>query len=173
MNEILDGLWLFLPAGVANAAPVIANKIPFLNHWKTPMDFGRSYRGIRIFGDNKTWRGLLFAILVAGITGYLQHSALNQLEPLSGGFVVGALLGFGALYGDAIESFFKRQQGVPSGHSWFPFDQLDYIIGGILVSVPLQLFSAIQMVSIIVVYFMLHIMTAHLAYKIGLREKPL
>jgi hypothetical protein len=36
-------LWFFLPAGVANAAPVFANKIPVLNRWKTPMDFGKSY----------------------------------------------------------------------------------------------------------------------------------
>jgi CDP-archaeol synthase len=36
----------------------------------------------------------------------------------------GLLISFGALAGDSIKSFFKRQIGIRSGASWLVFDQL-------------------------------------------------
>jgi CDP-2,3-bis-(O-geranylgeranyl)-sn-glycerol synthase len=47
---------------------------------------------------------------------------------------LGFLLGFGALSGDLIESFFKRRLNMPSGWLWAPFDQLDWIIGAVILS---------------------------------------
>jgi CDP-diglyceride synthetase len=34
--------------------------------------------------------------------------------------------------GDAVKSFFKRRLGITPGKSWFPFDQLDFVLGAIL-----------------------------------------
>ena len=48
---ILNGLWLFLPAMLPNSAAVVFGG-------KTKIDFGKSWRGKRIFGDGKSWRGL-------------------------------------------------------------------------------------------------------------------
>ena len=65
MSNFWFALWFFLPAGLANGAPVIANKVPLINKWITPLDFGKTWGGKRIFGSNKTWRGLV----VGGLTG--------------------------------------------------------------------------------------------------------
>jgi CDP-2,3-bis-(O-geranylgeranyl)-sn-glycerol synthase len=112
-----------------------------------PIDGGRTFRGKRIFGDHKTVRGLMAGTLFGFLTTALQMFLFNNFsffESVSGSvdyssptvLLMGAALGFGALAGDAIKSFFKRQFSVPSGQSWFPFDQIDYIIGAILFDTP-------------------------------------
>ncbi len=39
------------------------------------------------------------------------------------------MLGMGALAGDAVKSFFKRQIGAKPGNMWPPFDQIDFVVG--------------------------------------------
>lgn len=173
MNHFIEALWLFLPAGLANMAPVIGNKIPVWNRWQTALDFGRSYKGQRIFGANKTWRGVVFATLIAGLAGLLQAQFANHPFEGISAFLVAALLGFGAIYGDAVESFFKRQYGVPSGQSWFPFDQTDYIIGGLLAVAPLAVFAWSEMALIGVMYFGLHLVVAYIGYLLKLKDRPI
>lgn len=45
---------------------------------------------------------------------------------LFGGFV-----GFMALVGDAVKSYFKRRTGRDRGRPWVPFDQLDFVVFGV------------------------------------------
>lgn len=173
MSDYLTAVILFLPAGLANAAPVIANKIPGLNRWNTPVDLGKSYRGIRLTGDNKRWRGIVFGSLVAGLAGLLTYGLADRTEPLLIWFIMNALLGFGALYGDTVESFFKRQKGIPSGTAWFPFDQIDYILGGLVAAAAFGLFSWSQMVIILVTYFVLHLIVSYIGFRLGLKDKAI
>ena len=56
MNSSLATLLFFLPAGIANAAPVFANKIPIVKNWQAPLDMGITWRGQPLLGKNKTWR---------------------------------------------------------------------------------------------------------------------
>ncbi|HJQ92892.1 MAG TPA: CDP-2,3-bis-(O-geranylgeranyl)-sn-glycerol synthase [Candidatus Thermoplasmatota archaeon] len=43
----------------------------------------------------------------------------------------GAILGFAALVGDAVKSYFKRRVGKEGGAPWVPFDQLDFVLFGL------------------------------------------
>lgn len=173
IESILFAIWFFLPAGVANAAPVIANKIPVLKNWKAPLDFGQSYKGIRLLGPNKTWRGLITGTVVAGFVAILQFAIYNNGGTWSGAFFLGLLMGLGALTGDAIESFFKRQRKIPSGQSWFPFDQIDYIIGGLLIIYPFTRLPLHIIALIFVSFFGLHLLTAYIAYLLHLKDRPI
>jgi CDP-2,3-bis-(O-geranylgeranyl)-sn-glycerol synthase len=173
MQFLLDAFLFFLPAGLANMSPVFGAYIPWVRRWKTPIDLGRTYRGKRVLGDNKTWRGLVLGTLVGGLTSLIISSFIpNSAEPWYI-FLVGCSLGFGALFGDAVESFFKRQKGVEPGKSWFPFDQTDYIIGGLLFAYPLTLIPLLLMVAILVLYFGLHIITSYIGYLLGLKRTPI
>ena len=172
ISSVIFAIWFFLPAGVANATPVLAMKIPFIKDWKTPLDFGQSFRGKRILGNNKTWRGLLTGTIIAGLVGVLQHLVTDGSITLTP-FILGAVMGLGALTGDAIESFFKRQRGVPSGHSWFPFDQTDYIIGGLLFIYPFTHLPGHIMLLIFIAFFGLHIISAYIGYLLGLKDTPI
>jgi len=181
MELVLFALWFFLPAGLANVAPVFANKIPVLNKWNTPLDFGATFRGKRVFGDNKTWRGLFFGILVATVTlglqvwafnhfGWAEDIAININYFILPVYVLGPLFAIGALGGDALESFFKRQRGFKPGKSWFPFDQLDYIIGGLVASFLVIQLTLEEYLAVIVVWFVIHIVFTYIGYVIGLRD---
>ncbi len=178
INSIIFAVWFFLPAGIANATPVFASQLPRLKNWNSPLDFGKSFRGKRIFGDNKTWRGLIAGILVAGGVAFIQNfwligaSLAFGLQLIALSTLGGMLMGFGALAGDAIESFFKRQLGVEDGRSWFPFDQLDYIIGGLLASSLLVDLSANEYISIVITWFVLHIVAGYVAYLLKVKERP-
>lgn len=163
----------FLPAGLANMTPVVVNMVPALAKFKTPLDFGKTWRGKRIFGTNKTWRGLVAGTIVGGVSaviiGWLNP---NVLGPYSQ-FLAGLLLGFGALTGDAIESFFKRQIGIAPGKTWFPFDQIDYIIGGLLAVRIIAPVPFWVVGTVFFVYFALHLATVYVFYKLGVRDQPI
>lgn len=177
-SQALAAFVFFLPAGIANMSPVFANKIPLLNRWKTPLDFGKYYKGKRIFGDNKTWRGLITGSLAAGLfsltlsslaSGFIDVPVQFRLS----WFLFGAWIGLGALIGDAIESFFKRQRGVPSGHSWFPWDQIDYVLGAILFSLVIVREPIVVYVLTLGIYFSLHVVVSYIGYLLGLKDKPI
>jgi len=183
VNPVLLAFWFFTPAGLANAAPVFANKFLGYNRWKTPLDFGLSWRGKRLFGENKTFRGLVAGIVLAtlavglqkylfGHSGWIQEiSLIDYSQPAV--WLLGPLFGAGALLGDAVESFFKRQAGIPSGQSWFPFDQIDYIIGGLLLSLPLVRLQALYYLWILVVWFSMHLIVSYIGYLLHLKDRPI
>lgn len=180
MHEILYSLWLFLPAGVANMVPTIVWRLPLLSRWNTPIDFGKQVRGIRALGANKTWRGVVCGVIAGVIVFYAQQQAMPHL----GGFSTylesvgydslslwfGVLLGFGALFGDSVESFFKRQRSIPSGKPWFPFDQLDYIIGACVLTLPLHQAAPIVYILIFVNWFALHLIFSALGYALKFKK---
>ena len=133
---VIQALWLVIPAYIANASALLIGG-------GTPIDFGKNWKdGKRILGDGKTWRGLISGAFV-GITGGFGLSVVARFATLNGfdflglndftGFplmipIIGSIC-FGALFGDIIESFFKRRAGKKRGEDWIPFDQIDFILG--------------------------------------------
>jgi len=182
-NSILLALWFFLPAGLANATPVFAKRIPLLKKLEYPIDFYKTYKGIRIFGDHKTMRGLITGIVIAILTAGIQQAIYNNSPELRNAlgfdfssinfFVYGFLAGFGALIGDAIKSFFKRRVNIKPGATWFPFDQIDYIIGGIVFLIPLIRLSFLDYLITFIVWFAMHLISTYIGFLLKLKDKPI
>ena len=135
MELIIKILWLLLPAEVANMSPVIFQWIPIGSQ---PIDLGLEINGKPLFGPHKTYRGFFVGITSSIIIVYLQKIVYPFMEPYSlinyskiNLLLLGALLGAGALTGDLVKSFFKRRFNIPSGESWVPFDQIDWVIGSL------------------------------------------
>jgi CDP-2,3-bis-(O-geranylgeranyl)-sn-glycerol synthase len=135
-------------------------------------------------GDNKTWRGVICGMIVGTLALWFQvalfkHSAwiVSVSRPLDYSSLpvlrLGLLMSFGALAGDASKSFFKRQLVVPSGHSWFPYDQLDYIIGGLLFSAMIVRLSFASYVWVVADYFVLHLIFSYIGYLLKLKDRPI
>jgi CDP-2,3-bis-(O-geranylgeranyl)-sn-glycerol synthase len=184
LDDIFLALWFFLPAGFANGAAVLPAHIPGLRTLDAPMDFGHRFRGKRIFGPHKTWRGLITGVIVATLTLWLQqylvvHSAwlAEVTAPVDYAslpvLLVGPLFAVGALGGDALKSFFKRQRGIPAGKSWFPYDQLDYIIGTVVVLLPFIRLSLVEYFWIFVVWWVAHVVISYISYRVGWKERPI
>lgn len=172
-----------LPAAIANVTPIISAVTPGLTRFEQPIDGNRKWRGKPIFGSHKTWRGLITGIIMASMTFWLQKNAFSQYEwvrqfcePVNYDalpWLLGPLLGFGALAGDAIKSFFKRRSGVEAGKSWFPFDQLDYIIGALLVSLPFVRLKLVDYIWIVVIWFGMHLLFSYLGWMVHLKDEPI
>ena len=184
LDNIGVALWFFIPAGIANVAPIFLARIPFLRKFDTPLDFGKSYKGKRIFGQNKTWRGFIGGIIaatlivwlqvvlsqnigwVADLTSSIAYTHMNAL-------LLGPLFAIGALGGDAIESFFKRQRGIPPGKSWFPWDQTDYIIGASVTTFAFATLDWTQYLYILILWMAIHLLSSWIGYKMGLKDAPI
>lgn len=184
LKEILFLLWLALPAMFANIAPIPLTKVPWLKKFDAPMDFGKSYRGKRIFGAHKTWRGLIAGVIAATFVLWLQQlaaghfgwaaSLTSQIDFVDlPTLIVGPLFAIGALGGDAIESFFKRQHGIPPGGGWFPWDQVDSVIGTAIVLLPFIVLTPLQYVLIVAMMPGVHVISTRIGYLIGLKERPI
>ena len=183
MSDILFALWFFLPAGLANATPIFTAKIPLLSRFNQPVDFGREYKGQKIFGPHKTIRGFISGIAVGSLIFALQVYLYNNYDwavQLSDGLdysklplISGFLLGFGALFGDLIKSFFKRQLKIASGEAWAPFDQLDYIIGGLYFSLFVVWLEPFDYLIIAAVWFLLHLFSSYIGYLLKLKKDPI
>lgn len=172
-NDYIAAILFFLPAGISNMSPVLANKVPLLKNWNTPMDFGKSWRSKRLLGDNKRWRGIIIGTLLGGLTAVIVSKLNANTIVTVAPFWAGCLLGFGALAGDAVESFFKRRIGIQPGNAWFPFDQTDYIIGGLLAIYPFVQLPIWVIITVFIVYFGLHLIAAYIGYLLGFKDKPI
>jgi CDP-2,3-bis-(O-geranylgeranyl)-sn-glycerol synthase len=183
-ENILFALWFFLPAGMANVMPVFASRIPGLKKYEAPIDCGLTFRGKRVFGAHKTWRGLIAGIIAGTLTLWLQQYAAAHFSWFTKfdeqvnyaslpTLILGPLFAIGALGGDAIESFFKRQLNIAPGKGWFPFDQTDYIIGGAIATMPFVSLSLLQYAWLLVIWLIVHVLSTIIGYFIGLKDSPI
>ncbi len=173
IEGLSESLLFFVPAAIANVSPMLANGVPLLKRWRTPLDFGKSFRGKRVLGDNKRWRGLIFGSVVACLSGILIYPlAIDSHSWVLNGLLAAAM-GFGALLGDGVESFFKRRVSVPPGRSWFPFDQIDYIIGGLVIVYPFVSLPSGSLVLIFGFYFGIHLAFSYVGYLLKLKNTPI
>jgi CDP-2,3-bis-(O-geranylgeranyl)-sn-glycerol synthase len=176
MHNLIFALWFFLPAGIANVTPVIVAKVPVLSEMNWPVDFGIKFRGRELLGTHKTIRGVVLGTLVGTLVFFDQTEIgvrVGGLDYTQLTIWLGFLLSFGALFGDMVKSFFKRQLGVASGKSWFPFDQIDYIVGGLAFSAIVVRLEAIQYIYVFVVWFVLHLISSYIGYLLKLKKDPI
>jgi len=184
LRDVLFVLWVFIPAGVANMAPVFAAHIPSLQRFDRPIDFGKTFRSHRIFGEHKTWRGLAAGIIAATFVLALQQALSAQyvwadwlVQDLDyvglPTLLLGPLFAIGALGGDAIKSFFKRQVGIRPGGTWFPFDQIDYIIGGAIAVLPFIHFSLRQYFLLLILWTGLVVISTYIGWMLKLKDQPI
>ena len=138
-------------AGVVNS---IFCKLNIFKSLKKPLDFNKKIKGKRIFGDNKTWKGLLgyifFNVIFMVLVGIIYKACnienlnffyINHKNTLLFNILVGALLGlFYALF-ELPNSFMKRRLDIKPGKTikgakkyFFIFlDQADSVFGVALV----------------------------------------
>lgn len=174
----LQSLWILLPGALANGAPVVAEKI--FPNWTMPMDFGLKIRSRRLFGEHKTIRGLFSGILTAIAVAYVL-SFIRKAYPTDFPLLdysvntiwYGLASGAGALFGDALKSTFKRQLDIAPGKSWFPFDQIDWIVGIIIVYKLVFGMNFPTFIVTLITGVIVHLLGRLLGYLIGLNKEAI
>ncbi len=181
---ISEGVWVIFPAYIANSSAVI------FGHG-TPIDFGRNFRdGRRIFGDGKTWYGLLGGTL-AGIAfgfGQILSSGINFPEhhwgygPSPNAYIIAILIPLGALLGDLLGSYVKRRYGLKRGQKIFGLDIFDLIIGVFILLIVFEFnwfydtfLDGLRLFAlgfILILTPILHRFTNIIGYKLGKKKEP-
>ena len=82
-------------------------------------------------------------------------------------------MGLGAILGDLIKSYYKRKENIKEGEKWVPFDQMDFVIGGLVGSFFFYVPKAEVALIILVASPLLHILVNYIGFLIGVREKAI
>ncbi len=160
---IIDALKFIFPAYCANGTPVLAGGGP-------KMDFGKNFvDGKRIFGNNKTFRGFFFGWGVGFAVGIVEGLVFGfQNYPV----LFSLLIPLGALLGDLTGAFFKRRLGIKPGGLLPIVDQVDFVVGAIVFSIPLAMINLPLGVTVMLITPPIHLFTNFLAYKMKLKKNP-
>jgi CDP-2,3-bis-(O-geranylgeranyl)-sn-glycerol synthase len=171
---IIKASWLMLPAYVANPTAVVFGG-------GTPIDFGKKWKdGRRIFGDGKTFRGLLGGTACGIVLGLIQMQ-ITSLQFLGTFTIISIItLSLGALLGDMTKSFFKRRLGFERGAKFPLVDQLDFVAGGWILTYAFDpvwfgdnfLADPWIMVTVILFTPLLHRLTNIIGYYAKLKKEP-
>jgi CDP-2,3-bis-(O-geranylgeranyl)-sn-glycerol synthase len=158
---VARALEFIFPAYCANAVPVLAGGGP-------AMDFGKRLPdGRPLFGKNKTFRGFFAGLAIGTVAGLAESLVFNYH------IMFGFLLSLGALSGDLAGAFAKRRLAIPPGGLLPVVDQLDFIMGAILFSLPLSMPWSWQLfVAVLVITPPIHLLTNFVAYKLRLKSNP-
>lgn len=177
VSLVVGALWAMLPAYVPNNVAVLAGG-------GRPIDGGRTLGDRRLLGDGKTWRGTAAGTLA----GVALAVGLNAVRPDAAAALGGTLpafplraalgLALGAMLGDIGASLVKRRLGRQRGAAVPGLDQLDFVVGALVLAAVLApswtliTFSLPRLAVVVVATPLLHVTTNAGAYLLGLKSEP-
>ena len=144
---------------------------PFVRYWR---GWNRPISR-RWLGDHKSVVGSCSGLIVALAVTFLQSELdwRGSLLPYSRWPVLGLAFGFGAMAGDSLKSLVKRWRGIPPGTSWIPMDQLDFVVGALVLVSPWTSLEWPDVAWILAISFVGDVAINHLAYWLGIRDTKL
>ena len=177
---VLGAVYFMLPAYVSNLSGLAFGG-------GKPVDGGKNWSdGRRIIGNGVTWKGFFNGTVlgtlvgvVLGIIGtfYGDLSALtggvidlHVYGSIIGGLILGFLMAFGALSGDLVGSFLKRRMGLQSGEPAPFMDQLDFVLGALILSLLVVRINWSLFIIIVVLSLVLHLSANTIAYLLGIKD---
>ncbi len=170
--SLFVALWIMVPAYLPNSMAAVFGGGRSIDGGKVWSD------GRRIFGDGKTWRGLLGGILSGVAIGGVELLVQNYVgfSILTGLSVI--LLAVGALLGDLVKSFFKRRLNKKRGEEWLIADQYDLVIGAFVLLLIFNLSWVAATITLPVIVWililtpLLHRGANIIGYLIGVKDVP-
>ncbi len=164
------------------AVPIlVSNAVPAILGGGYPIDaYKNFFDGKRILGDHKTILGLVSGIFSGFLSGVIiwvlsgdfmlsQYGSLGFHYP----FWIGILMGWGCNFGDLFGSFVKRRLNLESGSSLPVFDQMGYILFGLLWSwIAFRTLPWVFWLSLLVLAPLIHITANRLAYLLKIKDVP-
>ena len=159
MTGLITSALLFIgPAYFANAAPLVLGG-------GASLDGGRSLAdGRPIFGPHKTVRGVVAGIVVGTLIGLAESLVDPRLA------TAGFMIALGAVLGDLLGAFVKRRLNVEPGKAFPVLDQLDFILGSVVLGYPFFQVGLISILLVVVVTPPIHLATNYGAYRLGIKK---
>ncbi|MCP6719567.1 MAG: CDP-archaeol synthase [Patescibacteria group bacterium] len=176
---ILSSFYFFIPAYFTNMTPPVARKTGVFKFLNKPVDFGKRFRGERILGSHKTWRGAILGIIVGIIIIYFQawlyqFSSIREISFFNYQKINILFLGFlisgGAVFGDLLFAFIKRRWGLKPGAKFLPFDQTNYVIGAAIFLTPFFKIDSLAWLILLILSFFLHMIATRIGYYLNINR---
>ncbi len=167
--EITKHIWLFLiPMMTANILHMVVVKKQLFKFLAVP--FAK-----KLFGKNKTYRGLFALPLIAAVTAGITSVFIPM--NISDCFIIGLGLGFVYIVAELPNSFIKRRIGIAEGESSPKYKKLQLLIdktdslSGICLFYYLIGMADFQEILIIFIFSLgIHLSLSFLLYKIRMKE---
>jgi len=151
----------------------VANSVPVIIHGKTPLDFNKMLWGSPLFGKGKTIIGTLSGITSGTLIGAIIALIFPYILVLIPNYIeVAFYLALGAILGDLVKSFFKRRFKIKNGEKWDLADQLDFILGGLVLSSIALVPEYWVVIVLFIATFFIHKFTNWIAYIWKLKKVP-
>jgi hypothetical protein len=188
LAEGLRTAYLFLPLMGGALLVGLCTRFNWMPGLAWPVDRGRTVRGHRVFGDNKTFRGVLAGTLGTAVAIELQGKVLHLFGPARALEYVdysrlplarlGLLLGLTRMLSELPNSYAKRQLDIPPGHLahghcaavFYVLDHLDYLPGGWMVLARFVRVTLSRVLVSTLVVFAAHHLASALGYWLGMRR---
>ena len=164
LAHLLQLAYLMLPAYAANMAPPFTR---FWTGWNRPIHAAA-------LGSHKTVVGFAAGV-VAGVLATGVQAAIPAPAPLldySHWPWLGLGFGVGAMTGDSVKSYFKRRRRIAPGRPWIPFDQLDFVVGALLLIGPFAVLDPGDVILILALSFAGDVLVNRVAYRLGIKTSP-
>jgi hypothetical protein len=188
MGEFRQVCYLFSPVLAGLILHGIVIRLGCFRFLCRPVDGGAEVRGRRLFGANKTWRGIVSMALGAALGFVIQavwlhnYESVRQLELFEYSFlraaVVGMLVGLATGLSELPNSFLKRQLDVAPGGTadgpvnalFYILDQVDFLVGTWIVLVFVVDFSWVRVLYSFIFLFVTHQVISVIGYFLGMRK---
>jgi len=161
LNDLLVAIYVAIPAYVANSTPVLLGG-------GAPIDRGQEFvDGRPIFGTNKTVKGFAYGFLLGSMAALAEAVLFrNYLLVLAG--IVASL---GALLGDLLGAFLKRRLDILPGHPLPVVDQLDFILGALLLTSQVLNVTVGAVLILVIATVPIHLFSNAVAYVLRLKKR--
>jgi hypothetical protein len=186
-HAALEAVAVFVPVLGAFVVHAPVMRWDLLPAWKRPLDAGAVWRGRRVFGDNKTWRGaaamaagvVLAALLLRPVDAW--WTRLPEPIRAAGVLPYATLLALGTVAAELPNSFVKRRLDVapgarrrsPLGVLLVVLEQGDFVLGGWLALAPLWAMNVAQAALAFVVVVAVHAALNVVGWAVGARDVPM
>jgi hypothetical protein len=183
-NEFLDGAVLVAPLLGGFICHGVCIHYQLFKGLVRPVDRGTLFRGHRVLGDNKTYRGLLCVTLGSGIgqllVGWPLSASYQPNEGLlhwAGAALLGAVVGAAAMIAEFPNSFLKRQLSMAPGAqatgvrgvAFHLLDQVDVLAGAWLALATVVPVSWQRLLGSGLFMYLAHQAVTLLGYLLGMR----
>ena len=146
----------------ANGAPIIVRWL-LGSRFPRPLDAGVRFIDDRpLFGESKTWRGLIASLLVTTLLAWL----IGWSPWL--GFLIASM----AMLGDLLASFIKRRLAIPASGMAPGLDQIPESLFPLLAIRSIVDIGWLQITLIVVAFILLDYLLSFVLYQLHIRQHP-
>jgi len=161
LNDLLVAVYIAVPTYVANSTPVLLGG-------GAPIDRGREFfDGRPLLGTNKTVKGFTYGFLLGSVAAFAEAVLFRNYVLV----FVGMIASLGALLGDLFGAFLKRRMDIPPGHPLPVIDQLDFILGALLLTLPVLNITLGAVLILVMATIPIHLFSNAVAYVLRLKKR--